>query len=357
MKIEFSPIYSFGQQNIAAYILELSALITGVGLLEDAQPDLAALRLELIADPAAFDLEDEADYLEAEELGAKNLASEKLGFAITRELESRRDTFGDAYPFVIAGGSSPSVTVKDDENLTAIGVAVVILSIFDALQDNDVAQMSSADRTAFAKMFEPLFEIISAYALSAEIEGAVWWAGRARGHTRFLRQLRNMASFVGSGLVRTSDQLEENQVGVNDGGVDVFGISTLYGQVNANAVCHLLGATIQKTSRRNKIIGAASLERFRNFFINRPNLQLSGVLAIPFRSTLAEAQNCRDQNCRYYPLDVINRNIGETSNRVWHPGLLRFRRMIDKQLISKARPLAAALKVSIAGVERDMRTL
>lgn len=353
MKIEFAPITSFQQCTSAALVLELSAVLGGVGLLEDIQPDLALLLDEIRANPDDFDLEDEAEFLQEEGFAAENLASEKLALRVSNILDERAEIFGSAYPFNFGDGDGVTVNLKPVEQIGPAGLAVIALSLFAVLEDRDLAQISKQDRAKFSKLFEPVFEVVCALALVADNEGVVWWNGRSRSRRTFLRQLNLIRDFVGSGQVRTEDQLQANQVGVNDGGVDAFGIATVQGAVGPDSNCVLLGATLQRSARRNKIVGPAELQRLDDFFFNRPNLTFTGMLAIPFLRSEAEAQDCSAQQCRYLPVDAIYRNLSLLADKQLVPVAQPYVTRLGRQLVSKSRKLAAQLAITVNGQDRQ----
>lgn len=353
MKIEFAPVTSFKQINEAALLLEISAVINGLGVIDDIQPDLPLLLDEIKAEPDAFDLAGELDFLEAEDFAAENLTREKFARAVASVLGSRAETLGEAYPFELGYADGPIVTLKPAVEINTAGLAVIALSIFLVLQDSDLAQISKEDRAKFSRTFEPVFELICCLALAADNEGVVWWNGRSRGKKTFLFQLNKIRNFAGSGVVRQIGQLQANQVGVNDGGVDAFGISTFNGVVGPDSVCAMLGATLQRSARRNKIVGPAELVRLGRFFVNPPVLVFQGILAVPFPRHEAEALDCQEQNCRYFPLEVINRNLQTFAARGDLAQTLRFTRRLNYLFLSSARRLTAELRFTLnAGEQR-----
>lgn len=354
MKIEFAPVTSFKQINEASLILEISAVINGLGVLDDIQPDLPLLLSEIKSAPGAFDLEGELDFLEAEDFAAENLTREKFGRSVASVLDRRAEILGVAYPFELNYADGPMVTLKPAAQINTAGLAVIALSIFLVLQDANLAQISKEDRAKFSRVFEPIFELICCLALAADNEGVVWWNGRSRSKKTFLFQLNRIRNFAGSGLVRQIEQLQANQVGVNDGGVDGFGISTFNGAVGPDAVCAMLGATLQRSARRNKIVGPAELIRLGNFFVNSPTLVFQGILAVPFPRHEAEALDCREQNCRYFPIEVINRNLQTFAARGNLAHTLSFTRRLNFLFLSSARKLTADLRLTLNAGEQKI---
>ncbi|QFT65960.1 hypothetical protein FIU93_04165 [Labrenzia sp. THAF35] len=351
MNIELSPISSFDQVEIAALVIELTAAVNGIGLIDDAQLDLDLLSGELIANPGRFDLEEEQEFLENEEFAAHNLAKEKFSALVSSFLERRAQSLGQAYPFSLKYADGPIVELKPVEDISISCVAVVAMAVFSVLQDNNVAQITKEDKAKFSRLFEPIFELVCTLALAADNEGVVWWNGRSRSQRTFLKQLVRVRDFIGTGLVRTAEQLQANQVGVNDGGVDAFGISTVNGQVGPDATCSLLGATLQRSARRNKIVGPAQVNRLLGFFINVPHLTFAGILAIPFKSQEAEAQDCRDAQCRYLPIDAIYRNLAIIASRQPVAEAVPFLTTLRRQLVSRTRKIVKELAITVNGRE------
>ena len=240
------------------------------------------------------------------------------------------------------------------QELSPVSMAVFCLVLFELLQDKNVVIAKDSDRKSYSLAFEKIFEIISAYAISADVEGVIWWTGKSRDRVSFLRQLNKVIRKTGYGTLKTVEQLEANQVGVNDGGVDVLALTTLNGNVQPDAMCYLVGATYQKASRRGKIVGPAELERLRGFFLHLPNMTFQGVLSIPYPYVLAEANDCRDQNCRYFPLGTIEKKIGHLNARDDMGESKTYRKLLDSQMVIKGMGVVNQVSVVIGGGEIRM---
>lgn len=354
MKIEFSAITRFDQTDISALILELIAAVSGASLFEDLPLDADQLLAEILEDPDKFDLAGEEDHLAEEDFAGRQTAEEKFSIAVSERLNERAKAYGTYYPFVVEAGSPPSLTRKPENELTPASLAAFCLGLFELLQDKTVIQVGGDERATYNQSFEKIFEIISAYAISADTEGVVWWTGKSRDRVSFLRQLRKISSKANSGIARSVDQLEANQVGVNDGGVDALALTTTGGQVAADTMCFLVGATYQRSNRRHKIVGEPELTRLRNFFLHVPNVTFQGVLTIPFVGSPAEANNCRDQNCRYFPKTIIETKFGALAANGIHPQTRSYRKMLDKQMLIKAQPALQNISVVVLGNEIAM---
>lgn len=352
MKIEFAPVLRFNQVENAATILELSALLDGVGTIDNAQLDLEQLLNEMKSDLPKFGLETEEEFLNEEGFAGAKLAKEKFGQSLMAILDDRSQLLGAAYPYTLEYSDGPVVSAKAASEIGGCGLAWISMSVFNLLEDRELCQISKEDRTGFTAHFEKIFELIAALALAGDCEGVVWWNGASRSRRTFLRQLRHIRNFVGSGRVRGEAELEENQLSVNDGGVDAFAIWTVDGKATPASRCSLLGATLQRTARRQKIVGTPELDRLRSFFNPSPLVTFEGILAIPFDLSESEAQECRNQNCRYFPIEVIYQHLSLLAGRATIPPVQPYRDRLEKNLLSKTRALAEVLTVRLNG--RDL---
>lgn len=352
MKIEFTPIGSFDQLDCAASILELSAMVNGSGLIGDVQLDEEQLLAELKASPSTFQLEGEESFLEDEPFSAMALAKEIFEAKLSNYVLDREIFFDKAYPFECEGPNPLSLNLKQPDDRHPVGMAIVALSMFRLLQDQNVCQITKDDKTQFTKLFAPLFEVISTYALAGDRLSAVWWTGKSRGQRSFLRKLSRVIAFAGSGELRSKDELEPNQIGVNDGGVDGISISSNDGNIHADSICTLLGATIQQSNRRNKIVGNDALNRLKEFFKTRPNLVFNGLLAVPFPRSDSEAADCKSADCRYMPLETIESHLKDAATGNVPDALRSYRKRLDRNLAANVREICETLTLNITGQER-----
>ena len=354
MQISFAPLTSFQYVALAACILEVKALATGFALFDDLDIDQDTLLEEVAGNPEDFGLELEADYLREEEFGAKALVLDRFRNRVGSELERRARGLGPAYWFILGDDGAVTIELKPLAQRSAIGLAAMWMSLFDLIEATDICQSSREDLRWFRDEFESVFEVVSALSLSAMVEGASWWSGRSRGHQRFLMQLNSLAQFLQSGNVKVAEELEANQIGVNDGGIDAIAVSTADGRVRPDAQILLLGATIQRGNRRHKMIGVDQINRFRNFFNRRPFAACSGIMSIPYDGSEAEQQDCRDRNCVFMPRQVIEENLGSVGRRPLSVNLRRFYDQIVLDLVDCSRGILEDIEL-IVGAER--RTL
>jgi hypothetical protein len=142
--------------------------------------------------------------------------------------------------------------------------------------------------------------------MTSRAPARVWYFGDSRDVREFLRRLESVVNIVGNGAVKPFDQLQANQTGANDAGVDLMAIPTHHDTVWPNTTAYLVGATIQKSDRSNKIVGLGQITRYRDYFLPGPMLAYQGVLVIPFERKPSEALNCRDKNCVYITkIDIL----------------------------------------------------
>lgn len=135
--------------------------------------------------------------------------------------------------------------------------------------------------------------------MAARSPTLVWRLGDSRDVRDLLTRLTTITTRIGSGAVKTYEQLQKNQVGSNDAGVDVIAIEARNGGTQRDLPAYLVGVTIQKSDRRKKIVGIDEVRRFVSYLINMPRLAYLGVLAIPFMGTDLEHENCSEKQCLY----------------------------------------------------------
>ena len=357
MRIEFAQFTRFEQVELAVKAMEIIAGISGNCTLEDLPIDEEQLLDQMLNNAEAFGIETEVEHLDEERFSGKQLAREKFGNRVSAILEDRKDRLNHGYPFDLEFGREPSLVRHKKEDIAPVYAAAFALTLFLLLEDQEIVQTSERDRDQFRVKFGKLFELISAYALLAKVEGIVWWAGYSRGRVSFLEQLDELAGIVGYGDVKSKDQLEANQVHVNDGGVDAIGVSTHKGVVEADAICYLLGATYQRNARTSKIVGRTEIGRFKEFFDNVPDVAFLGILAIPYTEEPVEALNCRDQNCVYYPLTVIERNLGIASTKEYTPNVLQYVKKLGRQMREELSLAIHDLEITDASTTLQARKL
>ena len=324
MRIEFDQFTRFDQAELAAMAMEITAGVVGDCQFSDLPLDEDQLLSEMLEKADEFNIETEVEYYQEEDFAGRQLAREKFGSLVSENLGKRQHVLRSSHPFELELGNEPNLIRHEVGDISPVYFATFVLTLFLLLEDEEVIQVPERNRRNFRGKFGKIFELVSAYALSAEVEGIVWWTGHSRGRNTFLRQLNELVVVVGNGVVRTEDQLGANQVHVSDGGIDAIGVSTHEGLVQADTICYLLGATYQHRGRRNKIVGQREINRFRRFFDDEPTVVFQGILSIPYSYTIHEAEDCRDQSCLYFPRASIERNLGIASTKEYRHGTLQY---------------------------------
>ncbi len=297
MKIEFQPIASI--HDVASWhpIVEVMTLFSGSCSPTDLEWDEDELLRSLIED--TNDPELRADY-EAEPAFGIREAKDRFLSDLKEIIEAQTTLLGAHSPFEINSGSGLILKRRDAKDTTEAGLAYAWLVMFWAISlKPDFIVISKTDRDAFGRAFAYVFEYICSMVMIARSPTAVWYFGDSRDVNEFMRRLATMVLIAGSGTVKSYAELEENQVGANDAGVDVLAIELHNGAVRSDSVTYLIGATIQKSDRRHKILGIDQVRRFSEYFTKKPKLAYKGILAIPFDATENEHLNCRDKNCLY----------------------------------------------------------
>ena len=349
MRIEFGQFTRFDQIELAAMAMEITAGIVGHCLFNDLSLDEGQLLNEILENPEDFNLENEVEHYREEDFAGRQLAREKFGNRVSEILEVRQRLLKLSHPFQLELGNEPTLFRQEVQSISPVYFATFSLTLFLLLEDQEITQIVEQDQEDFKTKFAKIFELISAYALSAQVEGIVWWTGHSGGRATFLQQLDALVNLVGSGVVRSENQLEANQIRVRDGGVDAIGLSTHEGAVQPDATCFLLGATRQSGNRKDKIVGQDAINRFRRFFINEPTVVFQGIFSIPYSATDAEAEDCRDRNCIYFPRAVIERNLGIASTKEYEHGTLQYVQTLRENMQKKILLAAGNFEIEKAG--------
>lgn len=262
------------------------------------------------------DAETISDY-ESENNRTLQLAKEEMLADVRVVLRERSAAMGVHFPFWIPNESGKVLIRKDFSEIDGSGAAYLWQVLFDLMEsDNNYVQLSEADEKDFRSRFHKVFELISCYALAGRSEQHVWYVGKSRSTAKFLDLLRRMARTVGSGSVKKLEDLDDHQRHVNEAGVDGAALTLLDGQVGKDAELVILQSTVQRTQRRNKVVGAGEILRFKEFFIKKPRVAVHGALAIPFESEPIDEAHCAEANCIYLPRREILKYLGrEPSGR------------------------------------------
>lgn len=337
MKIDFQPIASINDAEEALAIIEIRTLFYGATYTADLEWDedaLLASFLEQLDDPDARD-----DYLAEPATGLQEARGRVLS-DLQRLVEKRHVALADQSPFTWDFGGDVLLQLRDQAELTTVAIGYLWLSVFWLMQsDKGYLIIEKKDKDDFRRAFSKAFELICCFALTGRVDAAVWYLGDSRDSAELLRRVERLSLAVGSGKPMQIENLEKNQDGANDGGVDLVAIELQNGSVPRNALAFLVGATIQATDRRGKIMGIPEINRFTSFFAQKPYLAYKGLLAVPHPFNEADMLNCRDQDCLYVAKEDILTYLGRVREgrpvgHLRHPGiaLLRATAKLIKEL-------------------------
>jgi hypothetical protein len=329
MNLDFHPISSVQHADDMLGIAELIAFFQGECFIDDLDWDedqLLQSFLETVDDQAT-----RADY-EAEPATGIQLAKDTAVRAIQELIENRHGGLGSSSPFTWDFGSELLLRRKDV--IPAVGLAYIWLSAFWMLRSSNSYLVVTPDARAFFRAFEEVFEATCAFVLAGRRESAIWYLGSSRSAQELVRRLGSFVHFCGTGQAKAYAQLTARQRRSNDGGVDILAVTTAGGTVTIDSEIYLLGATIQSSQRRSKIIGANQIARFRNYFGQHPHLPMWGVFAVPFAYSALDAELCGEQNCVYISREAVLGHLGR------HGPFARGLRGASAKILAKTKQLS-----------------
>jgi len=340
LKINLEPILSVEHVSEAASMAEIMAAcyikVAFADLQIDPEPFSRSYIDALLDD--GLDENTLDDYTE-EPAFALGEAKETFESQLVVELTRRASELGAVYPFKVGTAGDVILERKNKYRLSPVAIAYLFFRAFKLTHgvENYLSFTSSAATVdglkKFRTTYERIFEITACYALAAKSEGAVWLSGQHRGSTAFLPFLNEIATFIGSGEVKTRLQLSPEQTGVNDGGIDGISFETRQGLLTADTSGFMLQATIQKSNRTNKILDDTKKQRVLRFFVTPPAVPFQGVMAIPFEQNLAEKHRCASQSCIYLPEAEILSLIGNVTP---HPEFRKNVKELNRQMRSES---------------------
>lgn len=323
MRIDFEPIASVSDVEEVAAVIEIRTLFYGATYVADLEWDedaLLASFLEQVEDSATRE-----DFAQEPAAGVQE-AKDRLLSELYAYIAKRHGGLAQNSPFRWRFADGLLLEWRDRSELTMASIGYLWMTFHGLLQsDKNYLVMDNADREKFRLAFTAAFEQICCYAIAGYRPTAVWYFGSGRSVADFLLQLRNLTLACGNGKPKTYDQLEQNQRGANDGGVDLIAVEHHEGTIRNSALAFLVGATLQKSDRRGKIMGTPEIDRFTSFFQDKPLLGYQGILAVPFPRSLIEAQNCRDQGGLYFGREDLLLYLGQaptgrTRGHLRYPG-------------------------------------
>ncbi|OYY89133.1 MAG: hypothetical protein B7Y45_13530 [Sphingomonas sp. 28-66-16] len=324
MNIDFEPIASVRDVAEVLAVIELRTLFYGTTYVADLEWDEDALLssfLEQIDDPAVRE-----DY-RAEPTAGIQEAKGRLLSDLYALIEKRHGALAAHTPFNWDFSNGVLLDQRDQAELTAVAIGYLWLSLFWLMQsDKNYLIIDTEHRTAFLRIFAAVFELICCFVVTGRTNVATWYLGDSRDVGGFLGRLERISRACGSGVVKPRGELEPNQTGANDGGVDLIAVEIQDGAIRRDALAYLIGATLQRSDRRGKIMGIPEINRFTGYFSAKPVLAYKGMLAVPFARSEIEELNCRDQDCLYIGQEDILYYLGRipegrARGRLRRPGL------------------------------------
>lgn len=315
LEIRFEPISSVGDSEQAALIAQLTCLFTGEFMEGDFDWDEDSLLISYIEAMRSEGDADAAQYAEDEPSRAVQLAKDIVLSDVRSILRERLTALGDHCPFIWDMRSSKLLDRKGLSGIDGVGAGYLWFCLFDLTErEGNYIQVEKEQVKRFRDIFDDVFEVIACYAIAGRHEQHTWHLGRQRSTAEFLKVLERVVRRAGSGKVKDLTQLAPNQVSVNDGGVDGIALLLHDNKVGNDSEIVFAQATIQKTSRRNKIVGDNQLTRIKAFFLHQPLASPKGALVIPYDETDIERSDCADYHCIYVAREDIYRLMGK------HPG-------------------------------------
>ncbi len=297
MKLALEPISSVADNEIWHVLIELITILNGSCALDDLEWDDDELLASLL--DAEIDRNIRRDY-ELEPQAGIQVAKDRFISELVETLTITAESLGKACPYTVINDGETLLKRRPASDLCEAALAYAWLVMFWVISSgSDYLVVAKGDRDKFLREFAPIFEWICCLVLKSRQPTKVWYLGDSRNVKELLRRLGDVIMTTGNGVVKAQVDVEANQAGANDAGVDVFGIQTHGGVVRRDSQGFLLGATIQRDNRSHKIMGLKQINRFTSFFSRAPSLAFQGILAIPFPPSPIEELNCRDENCIY----------------------------------------------------------
>ena len=292
VKINLAPISDGSNLEAIAFGIEIAVMTNNYFRIDEIEWDYDLLRDWYISSEVSAD--DKSAYYDEPQL-ADDEARQSILSRIVWILRERSSVLNGAYPFQVE--PEDGILLKRSDDLSCIPQTVCYLwfSLFRASHSpNDCILLTDDTRTYIHRTFSNVFEIVAGYALLAEQTGRLWLLGSSRSVTTLLRRLHYVTKATGSGRVKVHEDLEADQKHDNDGGVDLVQIVGGY-----LPTIQILGATIQKSNRRQKVMGQSARRRIRRFFHRPVTLPIEGIMAVPFPKSDADEIMCSEEDCRY----------------------------------------------------------
>lgn len=255
---------------------------------------------------------DKADYYAEPHLADAEMM-ESFESSLISEAKSRIDELGDCYPFWVDDHNH--LVKRTDRSIEAVGSCYLVLQFFRGLTGATIEIDGGNDaevnqrRTAFERQFRNIFEYIAGYAVSGSCNGAAYMTSDCRSSARLERLLGSVCRKIGAGDVKPHALWNPRQQAANDGGVDCL-VHINGPGAPGHAQIALVGATVQKSSIDEKIIGPEKRDFFRSFFATQPTAFQGILIRVQDEDPLTK-DKCVQKDCLLYTYDHIWRSMGK----------------------------------------------
>lgn len=279
-------------------------------------------------------------------------AKELVISSVQEKLKEISIFLGDDCPFFVHQGDDLFLLFEKVDRMTPIGAVYMASIIFFAMSHRTPwVNVDKETKALCNSSFSTLFEYASCVSLSGWTASKIWYLGRSRSIQKLMRILNGFCSFVGASSMRDIKDLDKYVQNSNDGGVDVLGVTAPNGILAAAPMIYLLGATIQKSNRKDKVIGQSEKARFRALFDKTPQIGFEGVMSVPFLEDDIDKDFCRDADCRYFHHTAVFEGMLKLRGDPVLSGLLRPQYVAIKRWTKKASShLALDMDASLLGI-------
>jgi len=272
---------------------------------------------EIVEDNSKADYRAEPQMADAEMI-------ESLTYALQDLATERAKELGEHYPFFV----SPNGVLhrRTDRGLDPVGASYLSLQFFRALygktieidggDDNEILQR----KNAFDRNFRNVFEYVAGYSVAGKMNGAPFMTSHCRSSQRLECLLINVCQRVGAGAVKPYDLWNRQQRTANDGGVDCL-LHVGGPGVPGDAEISLIGATVQKGSIDQKIMGHDKVDLFRRFFTTQP-AAFRGILVRPQDEDELTKEKCVERDCLLYSYEQIWKGMGKRNGGPYQARML-----------------------------------
>lgn len=337
MTIRLAPISSGEDLESIAFAIEVVALFDGEVRNDELEWDIDLIREWYIE--TEVDAEDYEAYVAEPQL-AEDEARQSILARLSRMFAKRSQQLGDAYPLLLEPEGGTLLRRVDDVACLPQTACYFWLSLFRATHSRlDCLLISDVNRKIIHRNFANVFELVAGYAMLSEVSGRVWLLGSSRSVHTLLRRLSHVARSAGTGKPKVFEDLIADQINDNDGGVD------LVQHVKSDIpVIQIVGATIQKANRRQKVMGQSARRRIRDFMHQQIQLPIEGFMAVPFSRSDVDEAMCAAEECKYLYDENIFNALGQSVNAG---------RRDDRHLLIRLRQHTSDLLEALELNERD----